>query len=262
MKTVLIGMFSGALLLAVAAAQNTAVPAPSSSASNPPTSTSTPATPGTQQVARIAPGSVLPVSLTKTIDAKKAKTGDEVVAKVTQDMKNNSGEIIMAKDTKVMGHVTEAQAHNKEQKESQLAIVFDHAVTKNGIAMTMPMSIQAIVGAQNDGPQNGQNSATNGNSPATESNSGGGANSGRPGMNGSSSYPAASTANNGSMPNDAQTSSTAARPSITAQTEGVIGIPDLKLTTSTSNSTQGSLMTSDKNNVKIESGTMMLLRVN
>ena len=79
---------------------------------------------------RIAPGSVIPVELTKTVDAKKAKTGDEVIAKVTQDMKTGTGEVIVAKDTKMIGHVTEAQAHTKEQKQSELGIAFDKAVTK------------------------------------------------------------------------------------------------------------------------------------
>ena len=210
---------------------------------------------------RIAPGSVLPVSLTKTIDAKKAKTGDEVVAKVTQDMKSNNGDVILAKDTKVMGHVTEAQPRSKDQKESQLGIMFDHAVAKNGTEMTMPMSIQAIVGQQNDnGSQNGQNSPTNGNSPAAQLTSGASSNSaGRPGMSGSSpSYPAST---GGNMPSDTQTSA-GARPHITTQTEGVIGISDIKLASSAANSNQGSVMISDKNNVKIESGTLILLRVN
>lgn len=62
---------------------------------------------------RIAPGSVIPVQLTKTIDAKKAKTGEEVVAKVTQDLKTQTGEVLVPKDTKVIGHVTEAQPRNK-----------------------------------------------------------------------------------------------------------------------------------------------------
>ncbi|HZC23015.1 MAG TPA: hypothetical protein VE866_06730, partial [Candidatus Binatia bacterium] len=71
--------------------------------------------PGTSQAQtasapKIAPGSVIPVQLTKTVDAKKAKTGDEVVAKVTQDMKTQTGEVLVPKDTKVTGHVTEAQA--------------------------------------------------------------------------------------------------------------------------------------------------------
>src|SRR6202044_3621384 len=110
---------------------------------------------------RIAPGSVIPVSLTKTIDAKKVKTGDEVVAKVTQDMKTNGGEVLVPKDTKVMGHVTEAQPRNKDQKESQVGIAFDRAVMKDGSTMQMPMSIQAIVGEQNE-----QNNPGGGNSDA------------------------------------------------------------------------------------------------
>src|SRR5258708_39663221 len=134
MKKLLISIFSGALMAGVAAAQDNATPPPASPSAEP--QTSTPAQPSAQQTtpepaqapkpqtatssspagapSRIAPASVLPVSLTKTIDAKKAKTGDEVVAKVTQDMKNNAGEGIVAKDTKVVGHVTEAQARTKE----------------------------------------------------------------------------------------------------------------------------------------------------
>jgi len=272
MKTVCIGIFSGALLLAVALAQDNAAPPPGSPPSNPASSPPAQQRPQaqpaeTQRIMRIAPGSVLPVSLTKTIDAKKAKAGDEVVAKVTQDMKSNSGDVILAKDTKVMGHVTEAQPRSKDEKESQLGIMFDHAVAKNGTEMMMPMSIQAIVGQQNNnGSQNGQNSPTNGSSPAAQPTSGASSNSaGRPGMSGSSSsspsYPSASAPTASSTPSDTQTS-TGARPPITSQTEGVIGISDLKLTPSAANSSQGSLMSSDKNNVKIESGTMMLLRVN
>ena len=93
---------------------------------------------------RIAPGSVIPVQLTKTIDAKKAKVGDPVMAKVTMDLKTNSGELLVPKDTKVTGHVTEAQARSKDQKESQLGIAFDHATLKSG-DVSLPMSIQAVI---------------------------------------------------------------------------------------------------------------------
>ena len=74
---------------------------------------------------RLAPGSVIPVRLTKTIDAKKAKSGDEVDARVTQDMKTTSGQVLVPKDTMVVGHITEAQARSKEQQESQVGIAFD-----------------------------------------------------------------------------------------------------------------------------------------
>src|SRR5882672_3737929 len=127
MKKLLISIFSGALMVGVAAAQDatpppaspSSEPQPAAQAPKPQTATSSGPAGGPN---RIAPGSVLPVSLTKTIDAKKVKTGDEVVAKVTQDMKNNAGDVIVAKDTKVVGHVTEAQARSKEQKESEVGI--------------------------------------------------------------------------------------------------------------------------------------------
>ena len=85
------------------------------------------------------------MQLAKSIDAKKAKSSDEVIAKVTQDLRNNAGTVVVPKDTKVLGHVTEAQARSKEQKESQVTIAFDHVVLKNGEQVQLPMSIQAIV---------------------------------------------------------------------------------------------------------------------
>lgn len=201
---------------------------------------------------RVAPGSVIPVQLTKTVDAKKAKTGDEVVAKVTQDMKSNNGEVIFAKDTKVVGHVTEAQPRSKEQKESQVGITFDRAVMKNGSEMQVPMSIQAIIGPQNNNPNGGGQPAES--APGAGAGSASGRSSGM-GRASGQSMPSSSTA----PPSDTQSENNAARPPITAQTQGVVGISDLKL--ESAGQTQGSVVSSEKNNVKLDSGTLMLLRV-
>jgi hypothetical protein len=57
------------------------------------------------------------------------------------------------------------------------------------------------------------------------------------------------------------TAQSSSQPEITGKTEGVIGMPDVKLETSAQGGEQGSLLSSEKNNVKIEKGTMMLLRV-
>ena len=202
---------------------------------------------------------MIPVSLTKTIDAKKVKTGDEVVAKVTQDMKTNGGEVLVPKDTKVMGHVTEAQPRNKDQKESQVGIAFDRAVMKDGSAMQIPMSIQAIIGQQND--QNNSGSGSGEAAAPTGGASSGATGSPRGGMGGSApaSTPSAS-AGTADTPGDAQAGKSS-RPPITAQTEGVVGISDLKLSRAASNAADGSVISSEKNNVKLESGTMILLRV-
>ena len=115
----------------------------------PPTSNAANSQAQTAGAPRIAPGSVIPVQLTKTVDAKKVKTGDEIVAKVTQDMKTKTGEVLVPKDTEVIGHVTEAQARTKGEKESELAIAFDQAILKNGENVRLPMSIQAVIAPQN-----------------------------------------------------------------------------------------------------------------
>jgi hypothetical protein len=208
---------------------------------------------------RIAPGSIIPVELTKTVDAKKAKTGDEVEAKVTMDMKSTTGEVLVPKDTKVTGHVTEAQARNKEQKESQLAISFDQATLKNQ-QVQLPMSIQAVIGPQN----NNDNSASapsgapsSSPSPSATGSTGTSPMAGRSPMGGNSQQPNPTA---GSAENPGAPQETNQRPPITASTQGVIGISNVSLGPAP-NGTQGSLLSSEKNNVKLESGTMLLLKV-
>lgn len=229
-------------------AQSTAPPA--SAGTSPAQSASAP---------RIAPGSVIPVQLTKTVDAKKAKTGDEVVAKVTQDMKTQTGQVLVPKDTKVTGHVTEAQARTKQEKQSELAIAFDHANLK-GQDVQLPMSIQAVIG-----PQNNANSAPGGNDAGASAPSAGGSASPSPssdheGMGGpqQAGPPAPGPE---SMPSSGNTQSgKGAYPPINAQTQGVIGVPNVTLS-SAENGNKGPVMSSEKNNVKLESGTMLLLKV-
>ena len=218
---------------------------------------------------RIAPGSVIPVQLIRTIDAKKAKPGDEVVAKVTMDLKTTSGEVVVPKDTKVVGHVTEAQARNKEQKESQVAIAFDRAVLK-GADVSLPMSIQAVIAPPGSNANNGSNdqgssgaptsSAPTSNasaSPAGNSRSGS-ASMGSTGQTqpSTSATPNAAGAEGTPAPKEAN-----ARPQITGNTQGVVGISNLKLE-APKTAAQGSVLSSEKNNVKVESGTMLLLKVN
>ncbi|MGC2448461.1 MAG: hypothetical protein WA477_12520 [Candidatus Sulfotelmatobacter sp.] len=275
MKNVVPALFLIALLCAAALAQNT----PPTPSSEPGASQQQPATPAGQPASgaaanaatnpsqpknnplKIAPGSVIPVELARTVDSKKAKTGEEVVATVTQDMKTNTGEVLVPKDTKILGHVTEAQPRNKQQKESELGIAFDHAVVK-GDQMPLPMSIQAVIFPQTNNPASAAGGDSGGGAPApTPSSSMGGARSGS--MGGSSPQPASPQGQNyppggGASDTAPQTS---ARPPITGNTQGVIGMPDVKLETAAQNTAQGSVMTSEKNNVKIEKGTMLLLRV-
>jgi hypothetical protein len=271
MRNILTALFSVALLCGAALSQQTPPPNPDTQTPRSDELPNQPAEQGqsTAQSAanqaqasnslKIAPGSVIPVQLSKTVDAKKAKTGDEVVATVTQDLKANSGAVVVPKDTKMIGHVTEAQARNKEQKQSELGITFDHAVVK-GDQMQLPMSIQAVIAP----PSNSPSAAA----PDAPSPSAAGGNSGSSPTTGSRTTGTGTGTTPAPQPNypsggaSEPASQNEARPPITGNTQGVIGMSDVKLDSSSQNSQQGSVLTSEKNNVKIEKGTMLLLRVN
>jgi hypothetical protein len=271
MNRILITLFATALLcgnlLAHAqqspSGENTAPEQQQPSASQTPPA-SAPATESTAAPAsnssKIAPGSVLPAQLTKSIDAKKAKKGDEVVAKITQDLRNNAGTVVVPKDTKIVGHVTEAEPRSKEQKESQVAIAFDHAVMKNGEQMQMPMSIQAIIAAPNRNPANAGAEQPS-SSPGPGTGSAPTASGGRSGsMGGTAPTPSSPPQTSGSAPAGTSAGTQAQQP-ITGDTQGVVGIANLKLSPAP-DPTQGSVISSEKNNVRLDDGTFLLLRVN
>ena len=261
---VIIGILAGLLVSGTALAQQSTTGVDSSSASQNSAPASHPGNSGAPETssARFAPGTVIPVELTKSVDAKKVKSGDGVEARVTQDLKAGNGQVIVAKDTKVIGHVTEAQPRNKEQKESQVGIVFDRAVMKNGSDVALPMSIQAIIGpAALNPPSNNANAGTPGESNQTSSSTGmpSGNAAGRMGSSGNPSTVSPS-ASGGEAPAETQPGTESHQP-ITANTQGVVGLSNLRLS-STADSKMGSVVSSEKSNVKLESGTLMLLRVN
>jgi hypothetical protein len=84
-----------------------------------------------QAPASLGNGSILYAELTKTVDAKKAKVGDPVSAILMADVLAH-GKIVARHDSKLVGHVTEVQAHSKDTPESRLGIVFDKVITKQG----------------------------------------------------------------------------------------------------------------------------------
>jgi hypothetical protein len=243
--------------LAQSPAKSSTDPSVAQAPQNPATQASNPTAGNQPQPSspRLAPGSVIPVQLTKTVDAKKAKPGDEIVATVTRDLKSNTGEVVVPKDAKIVGHITEAQARTKEQKESELGIAFDRAVTKSG-EMKQTMSIQAIIAPLDNSTGGGdtQSAPVTGGSPTTSPMS-----SRNTAMGGAPPPPPPSP---GAAAGTDATAGGAARPPINGNTQGVIGMPELKLEANAQNAALGSVMSSGKGNVKLESGTLMLLRVN
>ena len=227
----------------------------------------------------LSSGTTLQAELSKSLDAKKAKPGDEVTAKLTQDVKEN-GKVVLHKGSKLVGHVTEAQAKSKENAESKLGVVFDKAVLKGGEEMAFNGVIQAVAppvqGALSvAGDENSSLSSGMGSGGAM---GGGRAGGGGLGPVGSVTGTAGSTVNSatGAAGNTAGavTNSTgavngavnraggvAANGALSSAAQGVVGMQGVQLTGAAAGNAQGSVISSASRNIKLDSGTQMVLQV-
>ncbi len=83
-----------------------------------------------QSAASAADTTQLQARLTKEIDTKHAKVGDEVVARTTSTARLSNG-MKLPRGTKLLGKVTEVQAKSRAHRTSRLAFAFDRAVLKH-----------------------------------------------------------------------------------------------------------------------------------
>jgi hypothetical protein len=204
---------------------------------------------------RLAPGTIIRAELAKSVDAKKAKVGDEVIAKTLDDLRSDKSEVLAPRGAKVLAHVAEASSRQGESP-STLGIAFDKIVLKNGTEVPLKASIQAIgwpesnpgaVGQPMGGPGN-----SGGMSPMPSAGRGG---YGAPPPNPAGTAPG-NVDNAGTAPD--ATSATEMNGQLTPNAQGVVGMSGVSLSTGTA---QDSLLSSQKHNVKLDSGTQMILRV-
>jgi hypothetical protein len=225
----------------------------------------------------LSTGTLLQAELAKSIDAKKAKPGDEVTARLMQDVRTG-GNATLHKGSRLVGHVTEAQAKSKENAESRLGVVFDKAVLKGGQEVAFVGVIQALAPpvqgtlpvAGDDGGNLGSGMGSGNGGSMGGGRSGGGAPAPMGGA-GNNASPALGSINNtaGSVTNSAngavngihQTAGAAANGTINSTTRGVVGMQGIALSTAANSGAQGSVLSSASRNVKLDSGTQMILQV-
>jgi len=230
--------------------------------------------PGVNSGAMLAGGTTLQAELTKSLDAQKAKPGDEVTAKVTEDVKSN-GKVVVHKGSHLVGHVTEAQARGKDHAQSALGIAFDKAVLKGGQEMAFNGTVQAIAppargalaGAGDESTMVGGGAAPRAGG-GSRSGGGGGLLGGVgstatgvvPGVT-STAGAATGGAVNGTLGGaGGAVGGLTAQGNLTSASRGAIGLDGLNLNSVTSAGAQGSVITSATRNVKLDSGTQMLLQ--
>lgn len=209
-------------------------------------------------------GTDVVAELDKSIDAKKAKVGDAVKATITQDVLSR-GKIVIRRGSKLVGHVTQTKIRTKEDRESRLGVVFDRAVLKHGGEINFSAAVRALAPGVRissvDRPD------PMGAPPSSAMGSGGGPTAISSGPAGKSSGSGPSP---GAMNQAAQAAMQAgAAPSGNAQdyglmgggSRGVFGLPGLRLTAE-SGLGRGSIITSITHNVRLDSGTQMVVQVN
>ena len=189
-------------------------------------------------------GALLRAELDKTLDVKKLKVGDPVAAKLTDDLKWNQ-QILAPKGSRIMGHVTQATQHNGSTA-SVLGLSFEKLVLKDGSEVALKSVIQAI---------GFPDAATQADDPVA-----GGTPSGRGPVPGQIAQPGGTLGQpagyeGGRIPDSRSNNPTGLKLSPNAR--GVVGLPGASLSVG---SAGDSLITSEKHNVKIESGAQVILR--
>jgi hypothetical protein len=134
--------------------------------------------PGTASAPEVTNADLRPVSgeLVSKLDTKNAKNGDPVVVKTTEKATFADG-VVLPKGSKIMGHVTDVQAHDQTNPTSKVAIQFDQAELKGGQTMPIKSVLQSVEpGAGSDaGQTNPPGTGSAPGAPATSSAPGAGA---------------------------------------------------------------------------------------
>lgn len=205
----------------------------------------------------LSPGTTICVTLAKTIDATKAKPGDAIAAHVTLPVLTK-GKVFLPNDARIAGHIVSVKKRSREGRESEVAIVFDRALLRDGSVVPLAVTVQAIgrpsVTAAELADQEESNAASAPFGAGTRQ---------APSPTGrqSTQNSPPPTPHEVPMPNPADIDEpNREHPALDTGSHGAVGLPNLKLIES-SDATSGSVVRAMKKNVKLESGMEMILRV-
>ena len=185
-----------------------------------------------------------PVALSKSLDSKKLKEGDTVVCTTTAALHSKSG-LLIPSGTKVIGHITKATAKSKGDPDSSLGIEFDKMQLSNKKELDMKGVLQAVAPSLgNSGPDTG---VAGGGSLGSSGSRGGGSGAG-------TTPPPSNDAVAGPNAGIHPLESSSTHPMLTSESTGVLGFHNLEMD-------KNNMLTTNGKEVKLDSGTQMLIRV-
>ena len=210
-------------------------------------------------------GTKISAQLESAVDAKTAKPGDEVVARVTQNVKQN-GKVVVHKGDRLMGHVTNVRSAANAHEGSQMAVNFDRLIS--GESTTQ---LDAVVSAVLSSP--GRGSMSNDAMPMMQPDSGpmmggGGRGSGGGGLLGGATAGVGSTvgAVGSTAGNLGSTVGGAAQTTVSSATRAGLSTPAKMIhidSGAQADSSAGltSALSTRQGNLRLDSGTRLEFRV-
>lgn len=218
-------------------------------------------------------GTELNATLSASVDSSRAKHGDEVTAKTTQDVKVD-GIVVIPKGSKLIGRVTKAGRYSSggsggESSSAALGILFDRVVFSDGREISLDAPIVALAAERPRGPERRDPAdpalANAGTIASAVHRTGGGALETVGGVvSGPEITAGRPTTTIGPAVEMASRSAGAlgglnSRGRLTPGSRGVFGIDDLEISTAASSGALGTLLISPRRSVELVSGTQLLL---
>ena len=219
-------------------------------------------------MAPLSIGTAFNASLVEAIDTRRAKPGDPVTAEIVENV-NYQRTVIFPKGTKVSGHIVRATSGGHGRAGSALFVQFDKAVLKDGEEVILNAGIQALAvgtvaplsdtAAAKDAGISAENTPAEPSAPGAE-----------PASTSASDDPLvvstiyeaprrglraplyAAPAAEGELNSDGMFS---------PDSKGAFGRPDMKVYTPVSEGSHGTVLLSAKKQMRLESGTRLLLVV-
>ena len=224
--------------------------------------------PAAPVLAPLSIGTAFNASLVEAIDTRRAKPGDAVTAEIVENV-SYQRTVIFPKGTKVSGHIVRATSGGHGRAGSALFVQFDKAVLKDGEEVILNAGIQALaVGAVaplSDSAAAKDAGISAENMPAEPSAAG--------------AEPASTTASDDPLvvstiyeaPRRGLRAPLYAAPAAEGElnsdgmfspdSKGAFGRPDIKVYTPVSEGSHGTVLLSAKKQMRLESGTRLLLVV-
>jgi hypothetical protein len=206
--------------------------------------------------ASLVGGTPINAELNSSIDSKKAKSGDTVIAHTTGVVKSADDRVILPRGTKVVGHIAQASARSRGDSDSAVTIGFDKAILKSGEEVPLSVTIRALAGPAvnafaGGGPESMSGPSGSGypNNPANNSGMG----SKRQMPDGPRNSPA------GTSPEATANGGTSSPEELAPNSRGVIGLNGLHLSLAGTESAPVSIISSTGKSVHLDGGTRLLL---